>query len=272
MTTYYQPTHEQQTRSGNTAVTRSSGCTWTSGATGADAATGGKKDRTPDYIHSLLKRSEETNPTTPGWSLGDLRVALGRLGVPFEVRSGLGWPALTATRKQGLYIVLQGDSDQFGNNTCSGVFNGDHAIGIRPTGTTNSWVIDDPICRDARYESPTVLLRYAKKLDPNIRFGVFLQKVPSESNEWVAAISGKEGGGLREFFVYKVADHTARPLRIIDRETRRTGGRTLPCSAPIRAARGPGWTGTPPPAGLVRLKSAFDGGWSYVDAKFAKEV
>jgi len=268
--TLYQPTHEQQTRAGNSAITRSSGCTWTSGATGADAATGGIKDRTPDYIKSLVKRSEESNPTTPGWSLGDLRLAMSRLGVPFEVRSGLGWTGVLRARAAGLYVVLQGDSDQFGNNTCSGAFDGDHCIGIRPGGTANSWLTDDPICPSARYENPVTLRRYAQKLDPNVRFGVFLTRVPEHSGAWQAVIHPIPPAKKRSFFVYRVHDHDERPLRIVDRETHSTGGTTYSVDAPMRAVRGPGWTGTPPPAGLARLNEQFPGG--YVDAKFAKEI
>jgi hypothetical protein len=177
--TVYQPHHESQYQAGASAITRSSGCTWTSGATGADAATAGKKDRTPDYIHSLVKRDEEQNPATPGWSLTDLDLAMKHLGVPFEVRSGRGWAAVVAAHDAGLYIVLQGDSDQFGNHTCSGSFDGLHAIGIRPGTTAGKWPIDDPICPSVRSETPGVLFNYARKLAMDVFFGVFTQKVPT---------------------------------------------------------------------------------------------
>ncbi len=272
--TLYQPDHEWQLASIHSSVTRHSGCTWTSGATGADATTGGVKDRSPDYVKALVRPDEETNPHTPGWSLGDLRLAMSRLGVPFDNFSGQGWPKLVAEHDAGHYIVLQGDSDQFGNDTCSGAFDGDHAIGIRPVTTSpgGRWLIDDPICPTDRYELPSTLYRYARKLDSGIRFGAFRATVPQmPSGRWHAVIAAP-GPKLREFFVYKVEDHDDRPLRIIDRATRRTGGVTLPCSAPRKAVRGPGWAGTPPSAGLVRLDDAFDGGWSYVDAKFAREI
>jgi hypothetical protein len=192
----YQPNHESQYAPGCSPVTRSSGCTWTSGATGADASSGGRKDRTPDYIHSLVKLSEERNPKKPGWSLPDLALAMKRLGVGFEVRSGQGWAAVTAAHAGGHYIVLQGDSDQFGNETCSGKFDGDHCIGIRPVTTSpgGKWLIDDPICPTDRYENPVTLRRYAEKLYVNVLFGVFTDRVPQMPTPkpgWVATVHGR---------------------------------------------------------------------------------
>jgi len=255
--TYYSPRHEYQLSPVNTPLTRHSGCTWTSGAVGADAVTGGAKDRSPDYIHTLVKRDEETNPKLPGWSLGDLRLAMQRLGVLFDVRIGQGWGNLVNVHDAGHYVVLQGDSDQFGNNTCSGAFDGDHCIGIRPGGASRSWLIDDPICTQARYESPTTLLRYARKLDRGIRFGVFTTKVPSlPAGDWQAPIHPRPGDpdGMQPFLVYRVQDHDDRPLRIVAHEATHTGGDTYRVKAPIRAVRGPGFPKTAVlPKGLCRL-------------------
>ena len=216
--TLYQPRHESQYAPGCSPMTRRSGCTWTSGATGADAASGGHKDRTPDYVHGLVKLSEETNPGTPGWSLPDLALAMKRLGVPFEVRSGRGWAKVVEAHNAGLYIVLQGDSDQFGNHTCSGAFNGDHAIGIRPGTYSGRWAIDDPICPDMRTETPAVLERYAEKLWSTVFFGVFSTPVPQVQRGWTASVHGRtnlyDAHGDVVGAVTKATYHTAERVRI----------------------------------------------------------
>ena len=113
-------------------------CTTASGANGANAATGGKVARSGAQIRALVSRAEETNPNESGWSLPDLILAMKRLGVPFANRSGFGWAEVQKAHAAGLYLVLQGDSDRFGNSTCSGAFDGDHAIGVHPatSGTT----------------------------------------------------------------------------------------------------------------------------------------
>jgi hypothetical protein len=267
----YQPRHEQQTRAGNSAVTRRSGCTWTSGATGADAASGGAKDRTPDYVKSLVKVNEETNPSTPGWSLPDLDLAMKRLGVPFDVRSGRGWDAVLAAHNAGLYLVLQGDSDQFGNHTCSGAFDGDHAIGIRPGTYQGRWPIDDPICPDMRTETPAVLRAYAQKLWPQVFFGAFTEKVPQlHTGKWSASVQPLGNAKYRQFFTFEVANPHQSPLFITAREAVRTGGFSASCSKPRGARAGPGWDGTPPDS-LVLLTSGARKG-QYIDGKFAVET
>lgn len=177
--TRYAPTHEYQYRAGNSSRTRSSGCTWISGAVGVDASTGGRLDPSPDQVLAKVDRSEETSPTTPGWSLADLQRAMGRMSVPFVIRSGQDWRGVRAARSAGLYIVLQGDSDRFPDG-CSGAFDGDHAIGIRPddTNAKGEWAIDDPICPKKTYESEATLRAYAEKLAANVLFGVFTNPVP----------------------------------------------------------------------------------------------
>lgn len=163
-------------------VTRREGCTWTTGANGADASTGGKITPSPDRVHNELKKSEETDPGTPGWSLADLKKALGRLGVAFEVRSGRGWGAVVhALDVEHLYVGLQGDSDRFPSG-CSGEFDGDHAIGVHPAsrvvnGLRQRW-ISDPICKTGRWEWEHIIRSYAIKLSASVRFGVFLKPVP----------------------------------------------------------------------------------------------
>lgn len=181
--TLYLPDHRCQYD--YSSFTAQNGCTWTSGATGADAATGGKVDLTPDQVKGKVKRTEETNPSSPGWSMRDLALAMARLGVPFQDRTGGVWAdVVAALDRDGLFVVLQGDSDRFGDHTCSGAFNGDHAIGVHPAKQGLLQRIDDPICKAARYETRAVLRAYAEKLArsigeyPRLRFGVFTTPVP----------------------------------------------------------------------------------------------
>jgi hypothetical protein len=180
--TYVNP-HRSQYAAGQSAVTRSSGCTWTSVTNGANASTGGRVNKTPDQVKALVKASEETSPASPGWSIPDAVLACKRLGVPAEDRSGKGWHNALAALDGGQYILLQGDSDRFSNATCSGAFDGDHAIGIHPkkkfeAGLVWRW-IDDPICQTGRWEKEITLRAYAEKLSAGVRFMVFLTKVPT---------------------------------------------------------------------------------------------
>ena len=173
----YAPEHHSQFADGNSAITRSSGCTWTTLAVGADAATGGRTDRTPDEVHALVLHDEESDPSTPGWSLIDASRAMFRLNVPFQNLSRSGWAAVQNAHAKGQYVVLQGDSDQF-TSGCSGAFDGNHCIGIRPESNGTKWLIDDPICPAPRWEEETTLRRYAQKLSQTVLFGVFTDPVP----------------------------------------------------------------------------------------------
>lgn len=182
--TFYLNHHQSQYQPGTSARTHAQGCTWTSGANGADASTGGGVKRTPDQILAKVPRADETDPRTPGWSLVDLDHAMVAIGVGFEVRSGQGWAGVVAAHNAGHYIALQGDSDRFGAYTCSGKFDGDHCIGVHPgENASGHWRIDDPICKDARYEVPAFLRSYAQKLYPTVRFGVFTRPVPHMTSE-----------------------------------------------------------------------------------------
>lgn len=155
------------------------GCTPTSGANGANAATRGAVDKTPDQVLALVPVADEVNPKTPGWALQDLDRAMAALGVPFEVRSGQGWAAAKKASDSGLYVVLQGVSAVFPGTTCSGDFDGTHCIGWHPDiDGDGDRRIDDPICGSARYESETTLRRYAQALSLSVFFGVFTNPVP----------------------------------------------------------------------------------------------
>lgn len=175
----YLNSHRSQYGADRTAITRSSGCTWTSAANGADAATGGLVALSPDEVHALVANHEETNPVTPGWSLSDVDLAMARLKVPFEIRSGRGWAAVEAALEADCGVILQGDSDRFSDATCSGAFDGDHAIFVHPDrDAAGRQRIADPICLAARYESRMILRLYSEKLSPGVLFGVFTTRVP----------------------------------------------------------------------------------------------
>ena len=160
--------HLYQFAAYESARTHTSGCTWMSGAMAANNIGHGF---TGDTVMAKVLRREETTPASPGWSLADLDLAMGRLRVPFAIGTG-GWSGLRAARAKGYGIVLQGDSDQFSNATCSGKFDGDHAIYVHPANAGTAWWIDDPICPAGRWEEEAVLHRYAADLAPGIRFGV----------------------------------------------------------------------------------------------------
>ena len=190
MTDFYVGPHQSQYQAGASAITRTSGCTWTAGANGIDDSTGGHQKPTPDALHNKLPRSHETNPATPGWSLPDLHTASVLWGVAFIDRTNVGyagvtgWNGLKRALAAGRYVVAQGDSDQFSNSTCSGAFNGDHAIGISPktrvvAAGRQHW-IDDGICKTGRWEYDAVIYRYCKKLAGSgpLRWGAFVAAVP----------------------------------------------------------------------------------------------
>ena len=163
---------------------------WTTGANGIATVTGNTRTPSPDYIHGLVKRWEETDPSTPGWSVQDLDLAVTRFGQPFTDRTHSGWAALLEALNTQHYVALQGDSDRFGNSTCSGAFNGNHMIGINPLRRVVDRIafrwINDPICPTGRWERESVIHAYGAKLDPNLRFGYFNTRVPSVGDgEWV---------------------------------------------------------------------------------------
>lgn len=158
-----------------------SACVPASLANGVAAVTGGARKPTSGGIHHLVPKREETDPGTAGWSMADADKAMGKLSIPFDVGHG-GWDGVVAAHKAGHYLVLQGDSDRFGNGTCSGVFNGDHCCGIHPkTQVVDGhewWWIDDPVCKTGRWERVSVLKAYAEKFSSSIRYGVFPTVVP----------------------------------------------------------------------------------------------
>lgn len=200
MTDYYTGPHQSQLASGQSALTHSAGCTWTAGANGIDDTSGGKKKPTPDRLHGFLAKSLETSPGTPGWSLPDLEratykyaLAAGMPGLMCVNRTNAGflgaygWAGMKKAWANGRYVVIQGDSDRFGNNTCSGKFDGDHCIGVSPrtriaADGRRQRLINDGICPTARWEYEAIILSYAKKLADRsgtpLRWACFKQAVP----------------------------------------------------------------------------------------------
>jgi len=163
-------------------------CAPTTAANGSRAASGGRIDKSGGDVRALVAQSEETSPATPGWSLEDQALACRRLGVAFAITGG-GWVALQAAHDAGRFVSVPGDSDQFGDGTCSGAFDGDHSVGIHPgTAADGTWPLADPICPARRQEKPSVIRAYAEKLGgAGFRFGVFTDEVPKE-DEVIKAI------------------------------------------------------------------------------------
>ena len=148
----------------------SENCVPTSLANGANASSGGGTNLTGASVRALLPRSQETDPQTPGWSIPDADHAMAKLRVGFADRSGTGWPGVVSSWAANEYVIIQGDSDQFSNATCSGKFNGPHCVGGHPAsrmvgGLRQRWV-DDPICKTGRWEYEYILHRYASKIAP----------------------------------------------------------------------------------------------------------
>src|SRR4249920_2506262 len=174
MTDYFVGHHNSQLASNQSAITHSAGCTWTAGVNGIDSTSGGKKNPTPDDLHGRLAKSLETSPGSPGWSLPDLERAtynyansakmpglmcVNRTNAGFL--GAYGWAGIKKAWANGRYVVIQGDSDRFGNNTCSGKFDGDHCIGASPKhrtyqGKSQHW-INDGICPDGRWEYDSII-------------------------------------------------------------------------------------------------------------------
>lgn len=156
------------------------GCTPTSGANGARAATGGKVDMTGGQVRALVKSAEETDPFTKGWSMPDLDLAMSRVKpnpVPFVIGTG-GWEGVREARASRKMVVAQGISAEFPNGTCSGVFDGAHCVAIHPDINGSLWLLADPICKRRRWETEATLRRYASSFRQSISFGVFTSPVP----------------------------------------------------------------------------------------------
>jgi hypothetical protein len=219
-------------------------CTPTSGANGARASTGGKVDRSGGEVRALVKNSEESDSKTAGWSLNDLNLGMQRLGVPFQIKKGK-WSNVEAAIQAGLFVVLQGDSDQFGNGTCSGKFDGDHCVGLHPgVAADGTWLLADPICPGLRREQPAILRAYAEKFagGEKIRFGVFTTPVPQEDDVTITAVKGEDwkptankDTGATNGVLRAVPDRTAPIIERVDL------GQTIRSIAEVKGLGGSDW-------------------------------
>lgn len=199
MSDFYTGPHRSQLAAGQSSLTHSAGCTWTAGANGIDDTSGGKKKPDPDDLHGRLPKSLETSPGSPGWSIPDLERATFRYASSANMPGlvcvnrtnagflgAYGWAGIKKAWANGRYVVIQGDSDRFSNNSCSGKFDGDHAIGVSPKSRVvndkrQRW-INDGICPAGRWEYESIIYAYAKKLADRsgtpLRWGAFKSSVP----------------------------------------------------------------------------------------------
>lgn len=157
-------------------------CTPTSLANNIREATGGRLDYSGAAIRAIVKRSEEQNPDTPGWSLQDAQLAAKRLGLQFVIKSGSGWQGVRDARAAGYGIVLQGDSEEFPLG-CSSKFDGDHAIYVHPENSGTRYLKGDPICPDWQWEEGGILRKYAENFSPTVRFGYINIPIPKIGQE-----------------------------------------------------------------------------------------
>lgn len=270
MTTYYIQPHVSQYD--YSAFTKRNGCTWTAGSNGIGATSGGRYRPSPDYLHSLLPNSQETNPFTPGWSIPDLVKACSRYGITLTDRSGKGWADVIAQLEGGHYVVIQGDSDQFGNATCSGEFDGNHCIGGNPNHRLHNgarqWWIDDGICPDGRWEYESVLKRYAQKLNYGIQYGAFLGRVPTTAAP--SQPSTATGGDVAIRYSPTTNPTTRMNLKAGQRLYASPGGKAVTSMA---SAGSPPHLGvTKSPAGVAWRAVQVGTKWSYPDGKPHKTV
>lgn len=271
--TYYVQDHVSQYDPSCSAFTRRNGCTWTAGCNGIGATSGGRYHPSPDYLHSLLPNAAETNPYTPGWSIPDLVRACSRYGITIVDRSGKGWADVIDQLEAGHYVVVQGDSDQFGNATCSGEFDGDHCIGISPNrrlyNGRRQWLIDDGICPDGRWEYEDVLKRYAQKLNFGIQYGAFLGRVPTTAAP--SQPTTATGGDVAIRYSPTIAAPSSRiALKKGQRLYAAPGGKSV--TAMASDGRPPQLGLTKSPAGVAWRAVQVGTKWSYSDGKAHKTV
>ncbi len=162
------------------SVYASSNCTPASVANGINAVTGGRVKRTGAQIRRLVPRSEETNPTLPGWSLEDAKLALSRLypPMPLTIRTGRGWSALMNDLDAGNYLLVQGDEDVF-KTGCASTFDGPHCIGLHPAIEGIKAYNNNPLCPTGGFVDLSLVRAYAMKLNPTI-FYASMGEVPRE--------------------------------------------------------------------------------------------
>jgi hypothetical protein len=231
-------------------------CTPTSMANGARATTGGRVDRSGGSVRALVKSWEETSPNTLGWSLADGRLAMGRIGLDFVIGHD-GWAGAHAALARRQFVCLQGDSEEFPNGTCSGVFDGDHCVGIHPDDLVGTLrLLADPICKFRRIETDEVLRRYASNFRPEISYGYFVAKVPIIK---LPVVTGPEGWTrvTGAFWQYTVRGNPTFGYNATTREQKITQGFSANVDKIIEAywgARDRKW-------GRLMAPSAYAGTW-----------
>lgn len=175
------PHQSQRQRYNPTASYRlqTEGCVPTGGANGTNTVTGRRLDG--DDVLRLIPKAQESDPRTPGWSLEDLDRAMAKIGVGFEIRRGRGRNGLRAAWAADLATAIQGDSEEFNSETCSGIFNGDHLIVVFPPrkliyGIWHRWIADS-LCATGRWERESEIFAYAENFRSTIAMGVWTKKV-----------------------------------------------------------------------------------------------
>lgn len=154
----YQGTHQSQFDGG---PFDDENCTPASLADLIRAMSQGQDDRTGSEVRSLVRPDEETNPTTPGWSLNDADLAASRAGVALTVQNGATWSTLLTRRNEGRFLLVQGMSSVF-TSGCSANFDGGHCVALPPLDHSDGrWRLGDPICQDWRWELESKLEQYA---------------------------------------------------------------------------------------------------------------
>lgn len=214
---------------------RGEACVPASVANGVGATTGGARRPSSTSVHRLIPKAEETNPTTPGWSIVDADRACAKMGIPFAPASG--WDALEAAHDAGHYVIVQGDSDRFSDATCSGAFNGDHCIGVHPKAKVELgvewWWIDDPICKTGRWEKKSTIRAYAEKYNSSVSWGRFEGVVPQVAAPAPPPTVVRRYGGVVSHGRKRVAVPAGRKANVRTRPTTAAGLAKSRSGAPL---------------------------------------
>lgn len=156
---------------------RNGNCTACACALGLEDHTGGRIKAGGGGLRHKLSNPEGSIPGV-GLNLHtDMKQAWAAYGQTLENRTGRGWPAVESAKTERRGIMLQGDSDRFPNDDCSGNFNGTHCIYIpnipeKIIDGKPCWYIHDSICDQGHWEEVTHIKSYAQKLSSSIFFAV----------------------------------------------------------------------------------------------------
>lgn len=144
-------------------------CTLESGAMGLDVLTGGRIDVWGGNLVPYCGRSPYAI-TKLGTNLGNVQLAWKHWGKTLDRRRGYTWNNALADLKNGYWVIIQGDYDQFSLFTrCQDDFRGDHAVLAGPEFLkSGSILMADPLCSTFKYVSQVELRNYANKLGKKI--------------------------------------------------------------------------------------------------------